>query len=199
MSPAGVFAIMRDDRCQRGCWAGAPMRAGWSRPACWLSPRPNYWMSLMNLQISPWQVVWPRVCMIMGLSLIFAPLNVAAYKYMPVASARRRGGPVQLCCATKGAASARRWPKPCKSGASNSICCGWANISIHSIPNTRAFFRQMQGAVCATDRRSGVGQTNGPANAGQPARAASLVAGLFRRVLVPGRARGGFDRCWCCS
>ena len=43
----------------------------------------NYWMSLMNLEISPWQVVWPRVVLIGGLSMIFAPLNVAAYIYTP--------------------------------------------------------------------------------------------------------------------
>ncbi len=43
-----------------------------------------YWMALMNLYISPWQVVWPRVVMIMGLSLVFAPLNVAAFKYTPL-------------------------------------------------------------------------------------------------------------------
>jgi DHA2 family multidrug resistance protein len=43
-----------------------------------------YWMAYMNLYISPWQVVWPRVVMIMGLSLIFAPLNVAAFKYTPI-------------------------------------------------------------------------------------------------------------------
>src|SRR6202030_2222627 len=42
-----------------------------------------YWMAYMNLYISPWQVVWPRVVMIMGLSLVFAPLNVAAFKYTP--------------------------------------------------------------------------------------------------------------------
>jgi len=42
-----------------------------------------YWTSLLNLQISPWQVVWPRVVLIIGLSLIFAPINVAAYLYMP--------------------------------------------------------------------------------------------------------------------
>ena len=34
-------------------------------------------------QISPWQVIWPRVVMIVGLSLIFAPVNVAAFLYMP--------------------------------------------------------------------------------------------------------------------
>jgi DHA2 family multidrug resistance protein len=40
-------------------------------------------MALMNLYISPWQVIWPRVVMILGLSMIFAPLNVAAFKYTP--------------------------------------------------------------------------------------------------------------------
>ncbi len=43
----------------------------------------SYWMSLTNLEISPWQVVWPRVVTIGGLSMIFAPLNVAAYLYTP--------------------------------------------------------------------------------------------------------------------
>ncbi len=42
-----------------------------------------YWMALTNLQISPWQVIWPRVVMIIGLSLIFAPINVAAFLYVP--------------------------------------------------------------------------------------------------------------------
>jgi hypothetical protein len=35
----------------------------------------NYWMSVMNLNISPWQVVWPRVVLIAGLSMLFAPLH----------------------------------------------------------------------------------------------------------------------------
>jgi MFS transporter, DHA2 family, multidrug resistance protein len=43
----------------------------------------NYWLSQLNLQISPWQVVWPRVVIICGLSMIFAPLNVAAFLYIP--------------------------------------------------------------------------------------------------------------------
>jgi MFS transporter, DHA2 family, multidrug resistance protein len=30
-----------------------------------------------------WQVVWPRVVVIAGLSMIFAPLNVAAFLYIP--------------------------------------------------------------------------------------------------------------------
>jgi len=43
----------------------------------------NYWMSQLNLNISPWQVVWPRVVVIVGLSMIFAPLNVAAFQHIP--------------------------------------------------------------------------------------------------------------------
>jgi MFS transporter, DHA2 family, multidrug resistance protein len=44
----------------------------------------NYWMSQLNLDISPGQVVWPRVVMIVGVSVCFAPLNVAAYLYTPL-------------------------------------------------------------------------------------------------------------------
>jgi DHA2 family multidrug resistance protein len=40
-------------------------------------------MSQLNLDISSWQVVWPRVVMVTGLGLVFAPLNVAAYLYTP--------------------------------------------------------------------------------------------------------------------
>src|SRR5262249_28352353 len=37
----------------------------------------NLWLSRLNLDVSPWQVVWPRVVVILGLSLCFAPINVA--------------------------------------------------------------------------------------------------------------------------
>ncbi|SIN74011.1 MFS transporter, DHA2 family, multidrug resistance protein [Singulisphaera sp. GP187] len=43
----------------------------------------NYWMSVMNLAISPYQVIWPRVVTFMGISLIFAPLTVAAFQGVP--------------------------------------------------------------------------------------------------------------------
>ena len=45
----------------------------------------SYWMSQMNLDISPGQVVWPRVLLVVGLSICFAPANVAAYLYTPMA------------------------------------------------------------------------------------------------------------------
>ncbi len=37
----------------------------------------------MNLQISPVQVVGPRMVLTLGLGLMFAPISVAAYKYVP--------------------------------------------------------------------------------------------------------------------
>jgi DHA2 family multidrug resistance protein len=43
----------------------------------------NLWMAYMNLQISPWQVVGPRMVLTGGLGLIFAPINVAAFMYTP--------------------------------------------------------------------------------------------------------------------
>ena len=43
----------------------------------------NYWISQLNLTIGPWQVVWPRVVVIVGLSMIFAPINVAAFQNIP--------------------------------------------------------------------------------------------------------------------
>ncbi len=53
----------------------------------------NWWMAHMNLQISPGQVVQPRMLLTLGLGLIFAPLSVAAYKYVP---AHLRGAAVGL-------------------------------------------------------------------------------------------------------
>ena len=43
----------------------------------------GYWMSVLNLEISPWQAILPRVVLIAGLGMAFAPLNVAAFLYTP--------------------------------------------------------------------------------------------------------------------
>ncbi len=43
----------------------------------------NYWLAHLTLDVGPWQVVWPRVVVIAGLSMLFAPLNVAAFIYIP--------------------------------------------------------------------------------------------------------------------
>jgi DHA2 family multidrug resistance protein len=82
LSPAGLFAIMAlflvGLLLKRGVDARAPMAVGLLTLAMG-----SYWMSQLNLQISPWQVVWPRVVVIAGLSMLFAPLNVAAFLYIP--------------------------------------------------------------------------------------------------------------------
>jgi DHA2 family multidrug resistance protein len=44
----------------------------------------NYWMARMNLQISFWHVIGPRMVLTLGLGMIFAPASVAAYRYIPV-------------------------------------------------------------------------------------------------------------------
>jgi DHA2 family multidrug resistance protein len=82
LSPAGLFAVMVlivvGILLGRGVDARYCMAAGLITVALG-----NFWMSRLNLNISPWQVVWPRVVVIMGLSMIFAPLNVAAFLYIP--------------------------------------------------------------------------------------------------------------------
>jgi DHA2 family multidrug resistance protein len=82
LSPSGIFAIMGlivvSRLMARGTDARYLMGAG-----LFVMAIGNFWMSRMNLQISPWQVVWPRVVLILGLSLMFAPLNVAAFLYIP--------------------------------------------------------------------------------------------------------------------
>jgi DHA2 family multidrug resistance protein len=81
-SPAGVFSILV--LLVVGTLLGRGVDARWLIGVGLLVMAAGcYWMSIMNLFISPWQVVWPRVVMICGLSMVFAPLNVAAFKYTP--------------------------------------------------------------------------------------------------------------------
>src|ERR1700723_2971035 len=84
MSPAGIFAVVRMPFVGRALGRGTDAR--WVIAAGLLTMAAgNYWMSRMNLDISPGQAVWPRVVLIIGLAMCFAPANVAAYLYMPLA------------------------------------------------------------------------------------------------------------------
>jgi DHA2 family multidrug resistance protein len=82
LSPAGFFSVMMllvvGVLLRRGVDARLLIATG-----LLIMAAGNYWMALMNLYISPSQVVWPRVVLICGLSMVFAPLNVAAFKYTP--------------------------------------------------------------------------------------------------------------------
>jgi MFS transporter, DHA2 family, multidrug resistance protein len=92
MSPAGFFAVLAMPVV--GFMLGRKMDARWLIGAgLLLMAASNYWMSQMNLFISPGQVVWPRVVLVLGLSICFAPANVAAYLYTPIAM---RGAAVGL-------------------------------------------------------------------------------------------------------
>jgi DHA2 family multidrug resistance protein len=80
--PAGVFSVL--------ILLVVGRLLGWGIDARWLialglliMAAGNYWMALMNLDIGPRQAIWPRVVTIVGLSLMFAPLNVAAFIYIP--------------------------------------------------------------------------------------------------------------------
>ncbi len=80
--PAGVFSLLTLLIVGR--------LLGWGIDGRWpmalgllIMAASNYWMALMNLDLSPSLAIWPRVVLIVGLSLMFAPLNVAAFLYIP--------------------------------------------------------------------------------------------------------------------
>jgi DHA2 family multidrug resistance protein len=82
LSPSGIFTIMAI--IVAGILLGKGFDARWLiATGLIIVAAGNYWMSLLNLDIAPSQVVWPRVVMVGGLGLVFAPLNVAAYLYIP--------------------------------------------------------------------------------------------------------------------
>ncbi len=82
LSPAGIFAIgvliIVGRLLSRGVDARYPMACGLVTVGIG-----SFWMSRLNLEIGPWHVVWPRVVVIAGLSMLFAPLNVAAFLHIP--------------------------------------------------------------------------------------------------------------------
>jgi len=84
MSPSGFFALLAMPVV--GFMLGRKTDARWLIGAgLLLMAISNYWMSQLNLFISPAQVIWPRVVLVLGLSICFAPANVAAYLYTPLA------------------------------------------------------------------------------------------------------------------
>jgi MFS transporter, DHA2 family, multidrug resistance protein len=82
LSPSGIFTVMA--LIVVGALLGRGLDARWLiATGLLILAAGNFWMSQLNLDISPWHIVWPRVVMVAGLGLVFAPLNVAAYLYIP--------------------------------------------------------------------------------------------------------------------
>ena len=73
----------------------------------------SYWMSQLTLDVSPWQVVWSRVVIIAGLSMTFAPLNVAALRYFihPGLCGARVALPCSSACCDRAHSAANPLPQ----------------------------------------------------------------------------------------
>ena len=82
MSPAGLFSI--PTMAVVGYMLGKRYDARWIIIfGAGLMAAGSYMYSLMNLGVSPGQLVWPRVVQQVGTASLFAPLSVAAYLYLP--------------------------------------------------------------------------------------------------------------------
>ena len=82
LSPSGIFTILAI--IVTGILLGRRVDARWLiATGLLIVAAGNFWMSQLNLEIDPWHVIWARVVMVGGLGLVFAPLNVAAYLYIP--------------------------------------------------------------------------------------------------------------------
>jgi DHA2 family multidrug resistance protein len=131
LSPAGIFAIIvlaiMGRFLGRGVDARYLMAAG-----LFILGVGGYWMSRLNLEISPWQIVWPRVVFIMGLSAILLRLTLQRSCTFHLNFAALRSGCLRFC-ATKVAASELPLPRQFRSAAINSTLCDLAKISIRSI------------------------------------------------------------------
>jgi DHA2 family multidrug resistance protein len=78
MSPAGVFAVVLMPVVGALLTRGTDARwlIAFGAAFLWAG---CYWMSKLTLDVGPWDVIWPRVVQTLGLTMMFAPLNVAAY------------------------------------------------------------------------------------------------------------------------
>ena len=82
LSPAGISSMCA--LVIAGVLLARGMDARWLVAAgLLLMATSNYWMAHMNLEISPRQVIAPRMVLTAGLGLIIAPISVAAYMYIP--------------------------------------------------------------------------------------------------------------------
>ena len=83
MSPSGVSSMVA--MIVAGVLLGRQVDARWLvGSGLAIMAVASYARSQMNLEIGPWQVIWPHALVMLGIGLVFAPISVAAYKYIPV-------------------------------------------------------------------------------------------------------------------
>ena len=188
-SPSGVFSIM--GLIVVGALIGRGVDARWLIAAGLLiMAAGNYWMALMNLYISPGQVIWPRVVLIVGLSMIFVSINVAAFKYIPP---HLRGAAVGLFALLRNEGGSV--------GTSMAQTIEWRREQFHTArvgefldpfnPAVNSFLRAGPSLLLPADGRPGRVAADGLAGAGEPPPAAGGVAGLLRRLLAVRRPGAG--------
>src|SRR5208282_5679236 len=190
LSPAGVFTILAI--IVVGVLLSRGFDARWLIAAGLLIlGAGSFWMSQLNLDISPWQVVWPRVVMVGGLGLIFAPINVAAFLYIP---RTLRGAAVGLMSLLRNEGGSV--------GTSMGQTITERREIFHALrlnehrsaePRREFLHRASPARIPAADRRPCRGAANGLAVPGELAGTASLGFVLFRRFPD---FRGG-RRCAC--
>ena len=153
-------------------------------------------MSQMNLDISPGQAVWPRVVLIIGLALCFAPANVAAYLYTPIAL---RGAAVGLLSLLRNEGGSV--------GTSLAQTVQERRDQFHSLrlgewldpfsPAARAFLDQASLPFLQQTGDPVAARQLALAVARKPARATGIGTRLLRCVLDAGRCHG--STCVCCA
>ena len=192
MSPSGVSSLAA--MVVVGILLGRQVDARWLIAAgLVVMAAANYWMARMNLQISPWQVVWPRMVLTLGLGLLFAPISVAAYKYIPV---HLRGAAVGLLSLlrTEGGSVGTSMASTIQERREQFHLSRLGENLGPLNPHVQSFLEQAHGLFHAVDRRRGPVAAAGRAVARQPAPAAGRVARLLRRLLAVRRPVGGARR-----
>jgi DHA2 family multidrug resistance protein len=82
LSPAGLFAV--PTMVVVGFLLGRGTDARWLVVVgAALMMAGSYWFSQLTLFVGPGSLVWPRVVQQLGTAFLFAPLAVAAFKYLP--------------------------------------------------------------------------------------------------------------------
>ena len=192
MSPSGVSSMAA--MVVAGILLGRQFDARWMIAAgLVVMAAGNYWMARMNLQISIWQVIWPRMVLTLGLGLLFAPASVAAYKYVPVhlrgaavglfSLLRTEGGSVGTSMSQHHPGTAPAVPPvpPGREpGPAEPPCPVVSGADPRVLP--------------AVDRRPGPVAAVGGPDARRPPPAAGRVAGLLRHLLAVRRPVGGARR-----
>ncbi len=82
LSPAGFFTMIEMPLI--GILLARKVDARWLIMAGLLIvATASWWMSTLNLQVAPSQVIWPRIVQTLGAGLLWVPINTAAYLYVP--------------------------------------------------------------------------------------------------------------------